>query len=457
MTEATHSHAGHDHAGHDHAEDKKLSPVCEVSEAGPCKLKLRVEIAAARVKEEVDGKYRELNETMALPGFRKGHAPRAIMERKFGKALLEDLRFELVNRAFEEVREEKKLEPVAEPHIEIDKLVVEEGKAFAFEFTLEIRPKVELKNWEGVKVVKPPLAAEDKDVEAVLRGYQESKAELVSAEDGVAREHDQLTADFQLSEGGHAVDTAENTALFLDSEITFYNVPLPDFHKAVEGKKAGDVVDVPVKLPDDFPKKNHAGKDAVLKVTVKGLKRKKLPEIDAEFLKSFDMDTLDELKEDIRKKVLREKETHARAAMADQVVDAIVQENSFPLPEGLVISGAEEALRRMHLDLAMKGVGEEEIKKSVEEQKNQSKEGMEKALRIHFILEHIAAKEKIFVTEDQVEERIGQIATQYGKWPHEMKAYLEEQGLLAQLRRRMREELVREFLLSKAVIEEKAP
>jgi len=443
-------------AAHTHThEEKKFSPKSEVKEVGPCKLQIRVEVSAERVKEEIDHKYKDLNDSMALPGFRKGHAPRNVLERKFGKALLDDLKFELLSGSFDEVKEEKKLEPVGEPELEADKIAVEEGKPFVYEMKIEVRPTFEIKQYEGLKVERPPVTVEDKDVENVLKGFQESKAELLPAEDNIAREGDQLTADFTLVVDGKPVDTGENNAVFLTPDIQFFGKELPDFHKAVVGKKVGDSVDVPVKLPDDFADKAHAGKDAVIRTTVKGVKQKKLPPVDTEFAKKhFDMDTVDELKADVRKRIEREKEAAGRAQMGEKLVEDLVRANDFPMPEGLIQSGTEEALRRAQLDLAMKGVPEEEIQKVVEKDKTGSRENMAKALKAHFILEHLAQKEKIFVTEDQVEERVGQMAAQYGKWPHEMKAFLEERGLLSQLRRSMREELVKEFLLSKAVIEE---
>ncbi len=456
MAEATHEHThAHDH-DHEHEEEKKLEPKFEFQDVGPCKVKIKVEIAADRVKEVVEEKYRELNDSVALPGFRKGKAPRNVLERKFGKALLDDVKVEILSRSFDEVKEEKKLEPVGEPDVaDVEKLAVEDGKPFAYEVTIEVRPTIEVKNYEGLKVARPPVAVDDKDLETVLRGFQESKAELVPAEDGVARGGDQLIADFQLLVEGQEADKAENSALFLTEDISFYGVELKDFHTAVAGKKAGETLDYPVKLPADFALKPHAGKDAVIRTAIKSVKRKQLPPVDADFArKHFDMDSVDELREHVRKRVQKEKEARARAVMGEQLVEALVASNDFPMPEGLIESGAEEAMRRLHVDLAMKGAPEEEIQKVLEKEKGQSKENMAKALKAHFILEHLAQKEKIFVTEDQVEERVGQIAAQYGKWPHEMKAYLEEQGLLAQLRRSMREELVREFLLSKAVIEE---
>jgi trigger factor len=443
-------------ASHTHTHDeKKFSPKSDVKEVGPCKLEIRIEVAADRVKEEIDHKYRDLNDSMALPGFRKGHAPRNVLERKFGKALLDDLKFELLSGSFEEVKEERKLEPVGEPELEAEKLTIEEGKPFVFEMKIEVRPTFEIKQYEGLKVTKPPVTVEEKDIENVLKGFQESKAELIPAEDNVAREGDQLTADFTLVVDGKAVDTGENNAVLLSPDIQFFGKELPEFYKAIVGKKVGDTVEVPVKLPDDFVDKAHAGKDSVIKTLIKGVKQKKLPAVDVDFAKKhFDMDTVDELKADVRKRIEREKEASGRAAMGEQLVEELVKANDFPMPEGLITSGTEEAMRRAQLDLAMKGIPEEEIQKVTEKDKTNSRENMAKALKAHFILEHLAQKEKIFVTEDQVEERVAQMAAQIGKWPHEMKAYLEERGLLSQLRRSMREELVKEFLLSKAVIEE---
>jgi trigger factor len=451
----SHAHA-HPHAHpHAHDEERKFSPKAEVQEVGPCKLKIRVEIAADRVKEEIEHKYKELNDEVALPGFRKGKAPRPVLERKFGKALLDDLKFEFLNGSFDEVKQEKDLEPVGEPDVvEVEKLAVEDGKPFAYEITIEVRPKLDVKNYDGLKVKQPAASAADAEIDTVIKGFRESKAELVPSEDA-AKEGDQIIADFELTVAGKTVDVAENNALLLQEDISFYGVELKDFHTSAEGKKAGEGFDYAVKLPADFIPKEHAGKDAVIKATVKSVKRKQLPELDAEFAKKhFDMDTVDELKEHVRKRILKEKEAAARAEAGRRLVEELVKTNDFAMPEGLVSSGAEEALRRLTLDLTMKGIEEKEIEKKVAEERASSKENMTKALKSHFILEHIAGKEKIFVTEEQVEERVGQIAAQYGRWPHEMRQFLEERGLLQQLRRSMREELTREFLLSKAVIEE---
>lgn len=439
-------------------EEKKLTPRVESEEIGPCKIKLRIEVGADRVKELIDEKYRELNESLALPGFRKGHAPRPLLERKFGKALLDDLKMELIHRSFDEAKEERKLEPVGDPQVQDgEKLAVEEGKPFAYEIVLEVRPNFEVKNYEGIRVKKPRIAVEDAEVDQALEGFRESKAEWAPAEDGIARLGDQVIADLALVAEGKEIDRAENNDFVLSPEIFFYGKPLPDFHTAIVGKKPGDQVEYPMTLPNDFVPPAYAGKQAVVRATIKGLKRKHLPPLDDDFArKHFDMDSLEELRRDVRKRLEREKEAQAREGMADRIVEEIVRANDFPMPEGLIEAGTEEALRRMHLEMALRGVSEEEIHKTLDQEKSRSREQMVRALKEHFILENLARKEKIFVTEDQVEDRVAQLAARHGRWPHEMRAYLEEHGLMSALRRRMREDLVREFLLSKAVIEEEA-
>ena len=446
----THTH------DHDTDEERKLTPTAEVQDVGPCKVKVKVAVSAEKVKEEIEHKYQELNDSMTLPGFRKGKAPRNVLERKFGKALLDDLKFELLNRSFEEVKEDKALDPVGEPDVpEVEKLAVEDGKPFAYEVSFEVRPKIEVKSYDGLKVKKPKAAVDDKQIETVLRGFQDQKAELLPVEDGTAKKGDQAILDFELVVDGKAVDTAENNAIFLTEDLQFYGVELKDYYQALEGKKVGDSVDYTIKLPESYADKAHVGKDATIRAKLKSVKRKKLPEVDAEFAKKhFDMDSVDELREHVKKRILREMEEAGKAQMGEALVEQLVAQNDFPMPEGMIETGAEQAMQRLHVDLAMKGVAEEEIAKTLEKEKAGSKEKMAKALKAHFLLEHIAQKEKIYVTEEQVEERVGQIASQYGRWPHEMKAYLEQQGLLSQIRRSMREELVKEFLLTKAVIEE---
>ncbi len=435
-------------------EQKKLEPTSAIEEIGPCKVKLKIGISADKVKERIDGKYKELNESVALPGFRKGHAPRPLLERKFGKEILDNLKYELVSGSFDEVKEGKKLEPVGEPEIDLDKISVAEGKALEYEVVLEVRPNFELKEYTGIAVKKPKIEVSESETDEAIRGFQEARAELVPAEDATAKADDQAICDLEILTEGRSVKKEENAGFFLTEKLAFFGAMLPEFAKAFHGKKVGEVLEHPITIPEGYPDALLRGKPAQLKASIKSVKRKKLPAIDAEFCKEFDCDTVEELREFLRKRLVQEKEDEAREKMADLVVDEIVNRHEFAMPEGLVQSATEEALARAKVEMMMRGAKEEEIDKTIEAMRTESRGEMAKTLRAHFVLEQIAQKERIFVTEEQVEERLQQLATRQGVWPHELKAQLEQRNLLSPLRRQMKQELVREFLLTKAVVQE---
>ncbi len=434
------------------AEEAKLEPKVEAAEVGPCKLKLTIEVAVDKVRARIEEKYKELNDGMALPGFRKGHAPRHILERKFGKQIVDEVKFNLLSKSFEEAKEAKDLEPLGDPDLKVDAIELKEGAPFKYDVTIEVRPQLALKTYAGVSVKRVAAAVTDADLEAQMRELQDSRAEWLPVE-GASAAEDQVIADFELIVDGKAVDKTENNAIVLNADISFYGMALADFHKTLCEKLAGTRAEYSITLPATWADKAAAGKPATIATTIKGIKRRKLPPVDAEFAKSFDMDSVDELKEHWKKRLEREKEKESRHEMADEVVAAILKENEFPLPEGLIKAGTEEATLRARTQLMMRGASEEEAEAAAKKAAEESREAVVRSIRERFVLEHIAQKEKIYVTEDQVEERIQRLASQTGKWPHEMRAYLEEQGLMSQLRRGMREEAVREFLLSKAKVE----
>lgn len=433
-------------------EKKKLDPKADISEVGPCKLKVRVEVEAPKVHERVEEKYRELAQSAELPGFRKGHAPRALLERKYGKAVLEDLKFELLNASFEEVKESKQLEPLGEPDIDVEKVELRDGAPLVYEITVEVKPKIEVKRYAGLTVKKVEPAITDADLDEELKDLREERAELVP-HDGPAEMEDQVICDFELRVDGAVKQQVENNALLLNERISFHGAELPEFHKALAGKKQGETVEYPLTLPDDHPDKTLAGKKGTITAKIKSVKRRRLPDLDAAFAKTFDMDSIDELKEDLRKHLLRQKEREGRAAQAEQILEQILKENDFPLPEGLVAANTREAEARLRTQLLMRGAKEEEIEEALKKHAGESREAMIRNLKERFILEHVAQKEKIFVTEEEIDERIQAMASQAGRHPHEMRAYLEEHEMLAPLRRSMREEAAREFLISKAKVE----
>ena len=450
-----HDHAdGHDH-DHDHDHDADdataiLDPKAVVKEVGPCRWHLAIEIAADKVRERLDEKMNDVAEDAALPGFRRGKVPRAILQRKFGASIAEEVRIGLMSRAFQEVTEKHKLEPLGEPQIDPEKVRHGDGQPLAFEVVLETRPQVELKNYLGLPAKRPKIEATERDLEAALKGMQDARAELAPVEDGVAKKGDFVTADTEVLVGGVPVDRAENATFALEDTLSLFQKPAPEVLRALVGSKTGADLRIEIILPDDHSRKEAAGKPATLKLLVKGVRRRTVPTIDAAWAKTMDFDSLDEMKAEVRKRLQAEKEKEADRIVEDQLVDALVAAADFPLPEGLVQSGLQDVLRRQHMELSMRGAKPEEIEKHLETVRGASREEIVKQLKSLFLLDAIGQKERIYVTETEIDERIAAMAPAYGKWPHEMKAHLEQNDLVGSLRRQVRAEKIRSWLRSKA-------
>ena len=439
---------------HTHEEQQeKLEPKVEVQEVGPCKLKIRIEIDASKVKDRIDHKYKDLNDKMAFPGFRPGKTPRNIIERKYGKSILEDVKFELLTHSFEEVKESRHLDILSEPEMDAEKIELKEGAAFAYEFTVEVKPTFELKTWQGVKIKKVVPEATDKELDARIEELREHKAELVPAEDG-AREKDTVVADFELVVDGATADKAENKQVVLLPDITFYGQELPDFFQKLAGKKSGDSAEYSITLDAGFHDKKLAGKAAVIRTKLKSVKRRVLPAVNVEFAKTFDLDSVDELRADVKKQLLKTKEREAKEAMGDAAVAELIKQNDFKLPEGYVKQQGEDLEKRLRVDYMSRGMRDEkQLAETIAKELAGSKERIEHAIKEELILDYIAKKEKLFVTEDEVEERLHKYASEMGQPLDQLRAYFEEQGMMTAIRRTMRREKVRDVLLEKAALE----
>lgn len=430
-----------------------LEPKVDLQHVGPCKLKVSFEVAVDKVRQVVDDKYAKLNKAVQLPGFRKGHAPRSLLERKFGKEISDDVKHLLIENSVKEAIDAKKFEPLIEPKLLNEEAVQFKADApFTFALEVEVRPSIEIKSYTGLKVKKPTIEVTDADVAQQIERHREAKAEWEPVEEA-AKEGDQVIQDMELVTDGNVVTSEENVALALHDKISLLNAPIPEYYKAIVGHKAGDTVEYTTKLPKETEDPKLADKEVVVRSKIKSVKRKKLPELNDDFAKSLDLDSLDELRQETKKFLTQQKEEDAKADMYGQILRELTAQNEFPLPEGLVQKGASEHLQRLAVDMICRGAPQEVVQAELEKNKDKAQEQATLHLKQQLIIEHIASKEKIFVTEDEVDRRIEQIAARQGRWPTEVRDYLEQNDMLRALRGQMRTEKVLEYLLSKAVLE----
>jgi trigger factor len=424
----------------------------EVKEIGPCKMQIKIEMPPEKIKEKLEAKYTDFMATATVPGFRRGLAPRELIERKFGKDIRSEVKNDLIISSCADAFKEKNIKPVADPEIDFDKIEFDEAKPLAFELVVEVEPTVNLAEYTGVKVKKTPVEVTAKDIDTAMEAIRQQNGEWQVLDKEKAKKGDMIVFDQETLVDGKRVHHNENSSMIIGQEVKFFGQPSSDIGNSLSDMKAGDSKEVKLKVPDNAEKAEYRGKESVLKVAVKEVKRINIPNLTEEWAKQIGFDSIAKMKEEVKKRLHAQKSKEAEYKIETQVLDAILEKTPFQLPESLVNDGINYLLRRWTTQMLMEGRPEKEVAADLENMKAKAKDMAERDIRLQFICDHIAKKEKIFVTEDEVNQRINELAGRYRKWPNEVRKYYEENQMMGQLRTDIREEKVRKLLREKAVI-----
>ncbi|SDK61817.1 trigger factor [Alkalibacterium thalassium] len=377
--------------------------------------RLEFTIDQETVQKGLDKTFKKVQKNLNVPGFRKGRVPRRIFNQMYGEAALyEDTLNDLLPAAYSKAVQEAGIEPVAQPNIDIKS--VEKNQDWELIAEVTLKPEVELGQYKEIEVTKQDRNVSEEDVDAALDRRRESLAELTIKEDA-AEEGDTVVIDYEGFVGDEAFEggKGENHSLVLGS-----NSFIPGFEDQLVGVKAGDEKDVTVTFPEEYHSDELAGKEAVFKVKVHEVKVKELPELDDEFVKDLDEDveTVDELKEKIRKELEESKTTAADDARDDEAIRKAVENAKIEeIPHEMA---HEEVHRQMDMflnNLKQQGISPEmyyQMTNSTEEDLHKQFEGdAEFNVRTNLVLEAIVAAENLVATEEDMEKEISDLAKQY--------------------------------------------
>ena len=423
-----------------------------ITEAGPCKKVLKFEIPKETIESEFEKKTAEVCDTVELPGFRKGRAPRKLVEKRFGTQIKDDVKQSVVSDCYQKVLEEHKLNPVGNP--QFGEINLEMGQPLNFDVTLEVWPTFELGQYKGLKLKKKPSNVTEEDMGKALQGMSLRKAQLTVVQDGSVKKGDHIICDCKVKVGSSVVLEDDDVEILVENGVTVVDTPVPDFATKLEGTQSGKECELEIKLSDKFAKEEFRGKDAKLKLTVKEIKRMAMPEMSDSFAKTLGYESLEDLKSNLRKRVEIDKKNWAEDDLRNQILDVLLEQTKFDLPQDFVNYHTEQRVYKHQLDLLKRGMPLEEIQKQTENIKNASVESVMRELKASLVLDNIAEKEKVFVTENEVEQRIADIARAYNTDTTRVRKQLERQGSLSYLRNEMRENKVINLLLKEAKIEE---
>jgi trigger factor len=425
-----------------------------VEDAGPATKKVSVEIPQDRIQQKLAEQYKELRSQAAIPGFRPGHAPQKLIEKRFASDVKEQVRRSLVSESYEQAMEKNNLQPIGEPEIEnADKLELPENGPLSYSFQVEVQPNINLPSLKGLKVKKPRINVKDENVDQAMQNLREQQGTLVPIEDRGVESGDYLVADVHVKVGGNVVAHAH------DSQVVarpgrVAGIEIKDLDKQLEGLKPGDTRTIRAKGPDAHPNEAVRGKDVEIEVALKDLKKLELAEINQDFLDSLGFANEQELRDALREQMVERINYDVQQAMREQVNRFLLDNVTIELPAKLSARQEERIVGRRAVDLMTRGVQREAIEANLERLRSGARDEAVRELKLFFILQQIANEQQVDVDEAELNGRIALLAAQRGRRPEKMKQDMAKDGSLTNLYVQMREQKALDKILEDAQIEE---
>jgi trigger factor len=441
--EHEHGH-GHEHA-HEEAEEgglatatdekpKRINQEVAIREAGPCRKHIKVTIPREDLDERFNTKFSELVGDANVPGYRPGKAPRKLIEKRFYKDVSEQLRAEVLMQSLEQLVEDHKLMPLAEPDLDPFKIELPKTGPLEYEFEVEVAPEFELPEYKGLKLKRPTRPITEQDVSRETDTFISGQFGKLEDKAGAAAMGDYLRGTMTISLAGKEVNAFEDRYFKVDKKLAFRDGVVNDFASKVLGAKAGDVRELKLTFTPSVGEPGLVGKSADAKIKVAQVQKVVIPEITPELLdERVGVSNMDQLREKVRGVLKRQLEYKQRQAARQQVLDLIAAASRWELPRDLLNRQTRKTLQRKVMEMRSAGFSEPEIRRRATLLQQDAMASTERGLKEHFVLQKIAETEKIEVTDNDIDFEIEMMAEQSGESPRRVKARLQKDDLLETL------------------------
>lgn len=376
--------------------------------------KLTIEVSADELEKAIQAAYLKQKNRINIPGFRKGKAPRAMIEKMYGAGIFyEDAANALIPNAYSEALAECEETIVSQPSIDVVQL--EKGKPFIFTAEVALKPEVTLGEYKGLEVPKSELEVTEEEIAGELRKEQESNSRTIDVDDRAVADGDKVTLDFEGFVDGEAFEGGKGT----DYPLTIGSGAfIPGFEEQLVGAEIGKETEVNVTFPENYQSEDLAGKPAVFKCTVKKIEVKELPELDDEFAKDVsEFDTLEEYKADIKRNLEEKKADAAKRAKEDAAVDAAIEKASMEIPDAMIDTQVSQMIEDFARRIQSQGLTMEQYMQftgmTPAALQEQMKPQALKRIQSRLVLEKIAEVENIQISDEKLDEEIAQMAEMY--------------------------------------------
>lgn len=414
-----------------------------------CSTLFEIEVSKETIGKAFDEVYNEITKVASIPGFRVGKAPKEMVRLHYAKSAREEALKRLIPETYRKALQEHGITPVSMP--EISEVIFEEDKPLTFKAKVDSRPKFKLKNYKGLKLERKKAAITDEDINNTLKSLQEVNAKYISADDRPIRMGDYVVSDLDCFVEGKAIHK-KREGLWLTIEKDSF---IPALAEKMIGMKKGEERDFEAKLHEKYPDKTLAGKDARYHILAKEIKERKLPAIDDEFAKDLGKENLEELKKEIAKELEARAKTAGEVNIENQLLGKLTADNVFSVPSSFVSRQLEHMVEDAKRRLLERGFKKEELDKKDKEFQDKYRDEAARQVRLLFILDEVANQEKVDVSDEEVADAYKAIAAQYSKTEEDVRAHYEKEGLVDNLRDKIREGKTVKLLLDNSSITEK--
>lgn len=431
----------------------KMSLNVVIEDVGPCKKHVQVRVPKDDINHYYLEAVGEMMDNADVPGFRVGHAPKRLIQRKYRKELYGQVKQQVLIDSLEQMAEDYDLDPINEPDFGLDDLEIRGDQDFEYEFDVEVRPNFELPDYEGITIERPVREITDAHVESYLQRFLSQYGELVP-HDGPAEKEDFVTVSIDVQYEGTKLRGLPEVTAQLKPILRFQDSEVDGFDELMAGVSAGESRETDLTISTEAEEVEMRGETVHARFEVNQVKKMELPELSKTFFQRIGVESKDDLLNEIRETLERQVTYQQRQSARQQVLEKITNSADWELPEELVLRQTENALRREILEMQQAGFTTQEIQARENDIRQRAISVTRQALMEHFVLDKIATQEKVEVTPSDIEGEIYLMALQRGENPRRVRARLHKSGMIENLEAQIYERKAIDIVLERAKYEE---
>lgn len=439
-----------------------------LEDIGPARKCLTIDVPAERIAEKIESNYARLGSDAVVPGFRKGRAPRQLLEKRFGTSVMEDSRNQLLGECYKQAVEDQDLDVIGEPDIkDIDTIKLPDNGPLQFKVDVEISPKVELPDLTGIEVTQTPVEVTKDQIKTEVDRLQQRMGQIIKIVDAPIKKDDYVSAAVSIYAGEKPDTDAEPIIQQNDVWITVHGkdkdykghvvgIVVAELGKSLIGKKTGDTVNVSTTGPASHENEQIRDQPISIVIDTKSVERLEPASVD-QILEKGGLESASQLEEQIAEQLKERNERQDKLAMHEQICEYLLDKIDLELPEGLTSRQSERMLQTQAMELAYSGLDHQQIEEKLAELRQNSQEQASRQLKRFFVLDQAAKSLEIDVSNSEVNGRIATMAIQQGRRPEKFRQEMERKGEIEHLFLQIREQKTLEKILESAKVNQSTP